>query len=128
MLGIQLSCLFLTCSRTVSCFDFLVGVILPFENPEAPWVLNRGAKAALEIAAETITESDYLLVNSTLSLIYTDSSCSYITATLGGLQLYLEYAPHLYVGPACTFAVYQFAQYPQFWNVPEVRLHLFIFV
>ena len=92
-----------------------IGVILPFAGP-FPWVLQK-TYPALQLAVERVKRLG-VLPNRTLQLVLRDSFCSETYGPLQGIDLYVEKAAHVFVGPACDYAVAPLARFSFRWQIP----------
>ena len=112
--------LILCCSVPGYSVEFNVGVLLAFDVPSVPWTLSQGAKAAIELAQEKVTANGSLLFGHTLNITYDDTQCSSAVGTVVGINLYIEYAPDVFIGPGCRGAIQQMGRFSFFWNIPQV--------
>ena len=92
-----------------------IGVILPFSGL-FPWVIQK-TYPALQLAVERVVRLE-ILANRTLELVLRDSFCSETYGPLQGIDLYVEKAAHVFVGPACDYAVAPLARFSFRWQIP----------
>ncbi|XP_046381542.2 atrial natriuretic peptide receptor 1-like [Haliotis rufescens] len=93
-----------------------VGVLLP-STGDYPWVIQK-TLPALEIAIERLNKNTHLLPNHLLHLVVKDSQCSGKEGPLEAIELYRQNHAHVFIGPACDYAVAPVARYSQRWGIP----------
>ncbi|XP_070177844.1 uncharacterized protein [Littorina saxatilis] len=92
-----------------------IGVILPFSG-SFPWVIQQ-AHPALKLAVDLIVRKQ-ILPKKKINLVLRDSHCSETYGPLQGIDLYVEKAAHVFVGPACDYAVAPLARFSFRWQIP----------
>lgn len=92
-----------------------IGVILPFHGP-FPWAIAK-THPALQLAVDRI-EREEILPGKRIELIIRDSVCSQTYGPLMGIELYVAKAAHVFVGPACDYAVAPLARFSFRWQIP----------
>ncbi|KAL8586675.1 hypothetical protein ACOMHN_038661 [Nucella lapillus] len=92
-----------------------LGVILPFKGTY-PWVIQN-THPALMLAAERV-EREGILPNGSTELVLRDSYCSETYGPLQGIDLYVEKAANVFIGPACDYAVAPLARFTFKWQIP----------
>jgi hypothetical protein len=96
-----------------------IAVILPFNNSYL-WSLPK-VRPAIDYAVQTIARSvPALLPNKQLKVVTRDSQCSDALAPLAAMDLYWRREAHVFVGPACDYAVAPIARYTPYWNIPFI--------
>lgn len=93
-----------------------VGVLLP-STGDYPWVIQK-TLPALQIAIESLSKNTHLLPNHSLQLVVKDSQCSGKEGPLEAIELYRQNNAHVFIGPACDYAVAPVARYSQRWGIP----------
>ncbi|XP_041355461.1 atrial natriuretic peptide receptor 1-like [Gigantopelta aegis] len=116
-IGFVIICLNLVCGEEEEQFVNF-GVILPVHG-RYPWVLYK-TKPALELAVSSINNNTNLLRNYTARLVYRDSRCSETDGPLAAIDMYIEKAAHVFIGPACDYAVAQVARFSYKWGIPVI--------
>ena len=94
------------------------GVLLPVSG-RYPWVLYK-TKPALELAVSSINSNGDLLRNFTARLVYKDSRCSETDGPLAAIDMYIEKTAHVFIGPACDYAVAPVARFSYKWGIPVI--------
>lgn len=98
--------------------DVYIGVILP-ENESYPWSLKL-TRPAIEYAVEAVTRNPTLLPNHKLILNIQDSNCSDTTGPLAAIDMVVNKAAHVFLGPACAYAVAPVARFSYSWGIPVI--------
>ena len=95
-----------------------IGVILPFDNSQL-WSIPK-VEPGIDYAVHAIEVSDNLLEGKRLKVIVRDSKCSDIFAPLAAIDMYWRREAHVFIGPACDYAVAPIARYAPHWNIPLI--------
>ena len=95
-----------------------LGVILPRKG-RYPWALPL-AGPGIEYAVESIRNSTELLQGYDIQLNYGDSKCSDTDGPLEAIDMYLNGKAHVFLGPACDYAVAPIARFSPHWNIPVI--------
>ena len=95
-----------------------IGVILPMSG-DYPWTIPQAAPA-IEIAVDTIRKNPNLLRNYRIKVSYKDSQCSQVAAPHAAVDFYVEKAAHVFIGPACKYAVAPVARFSYKWRIPVI--------
>ncbi|XP_067654035.1 atrial natriuretic peptide receptor 1-like [Haliotis asinina] len=93
-----------------------VGVLLP-STGKYPWVIQK-TLPALQIAIEQLSKSKDILPNHVLQLAIRDSKCSGTEGPLEAIDLYKHSNAHVFIGPACDYAVAPVARFSERWGIP----------
>ena len=112
----------MSCILTTAFGDlFKLGVILPFKGQAEPWALPRGTKAGISYAVESINENRRnILPKHSFQVTYGDSQCSDTYGPLVAIDMYLNKSAHVFLGPACDYAVAPIARFSPHWNIPVI--------
>lgn len=86
-----------------------------------PYVL---IEAAVEQASSTAI-SRYL-PNHTVEISYKDSKCSSTNAPLAAIDLYIEKAADVFIGPVCEYALAPVARLAPTWGIPVISPGAFV--
>ncbi|KAK7497822.1 hypothetical protein BaRGS_00010956 [Batillaria attramentaria] len=92
-----------------------LGVILPKEG-DNPWVIQKTVPA-IKYAVETIAK-DRILPRHRLVINEADSKCSQTTAPLAAIDMYINRTAHVFLGPACNYAIAPVARFSYKWKIP----------
>ena len=95
-----------------------VGVILPTDR-DYPWAISETGPG-IEYAVESIHNRSDLLENYTLSLHYGDSQCSNKWGPLECINMIWRGEAHVFLGPACDYAVAPIARFSPEWDIPII--------
>lgn len=93
-----------------------LGVILPQQN-DLPWSL-RQTMPAIQYAVDNISNRTDLLQGYTVKVHQGDSQCSDTYGPLVAIDMYLRRLAHVFIGPACDYAVAPVARFSPHWNIP----------
>lgn len=96
---------------------YRIGVILPFAN-DHPWSVPK-TRPAIEYAIETVNRFRPLR-GGLLTVQFADSRCSDTFGPLEAVELYHRRRPHVFLGPACEYAVAPVARFSPLWNIPVI--------
>jgi hypothetical protein len=94
-----------------------VGVILPFSN-NFPWGIPKTGPG-ISLAVETVNKWT-LLGGRQLHLELRDSRCSDTYGPLAAIDMYHTKNVHVFLGPACDYAVAPVARFSPYWNIPVI--------
>ncbi|ESP02584.1 hypothetical protein LOTGIDRAFT_237906 [Lottia gigantea] len=97
--------------NNIEAVDLHIGVILPFKG-KFPWVLKR-TKPAIEFAINHSIPSTFNVI-----INYRDSECSDTEGPLAAIDLYVQKRAHVFIGPACDYAVAPIARFSLRWGIP----------
>ncbi|KAK2179117.1 hypothetical protein NP493_512g01001 [Ridgeia piscesae] len=95
-----------------------VGVILPMKGDYA-WIYPKTGPG-ITYAVETIAARPDILAGHTLRVNYGDSNCSDTDGPLVAIDMYIKQKTHVFVGPACEYAIAPIARFSPHWNVPII--------
>ena len=95
-----------------------LAVILPFSG-DHPWSIPRAGEAIM-YAVETVRRRSDLLPGRNIKVTFKDSHCSETLAPLAAMDLYWRREAHVFVGPACDYAVAPIARFAPYWNIPVI--------
>lgn len=95
-----------------------LGVILPF-SAEYPWSIRRTGEA-IAYAVHSVQRRSDLLPSYQVTIKVTDSHCSETLAPLAAMDMYWKREAHVFVGPACDYAVAPVARFAPYWNIPVI--------
>ncbi|XP_005113417.2 atrial natriuretic peptide receptor 1 [Aplysia californica] len=98
--------------------EIRIGVLLPFQGPQ-PWVIHR-TFPAIKMAVESIQNQTDMLRGYTIQLNSADSNCSETIGPLAAIDMYLNQSAHVFLGPACAYAVAPIARFSFSWGIPVV--------
>jgi atrial natriuretic peptide receptor A len=93
-----------------------LGVILPASG-SYPWS-QQITMPAIEYALEDLRNRSDLLTNYELRVHTGDSRCSDTYGPLEAIDMYLKRKAHVFIGPACDYAVAPVARFSPHWNIP----------
>ncbi|ELT96795.1 hypothetical protein CAPTEDRAFT_124162 [Capitella teleta] len=82
-----------------------------------PWSLPQ-AMPAIMYAVDNIKNRSDLLVGYELRVHEGDSQCSDTYGPLVAIDMYLRRLAHVFIGPACDYAVAPVARFSPHWNIP----------
>lgn len=98
--------------------DIQLGVLLP-KTGRYPFVATI-TLPAIEYAVETVNNGSYLPGHK-LVINYRDSECSDTFGPLHAIDLFVKQKlAHVFIGPACDYAVAPIARFSGYWNVPII--------
>ena len=95
-----------------------IGVILPFKS-SFPWSIPR-AGPGIQYAVEAVCNQTDLLYGKTFEIYEGDSQCSDTYGPLEAIDMYLKRTAHVFLGPACDYAVAPIARFSPSWNIPII--------
>ena len=93
-----------------------IGVLLP-EDDKYSWSLPR-TQPALEYAVDNIEKELKLLPGYKIQLYFNDSKCSETFGPLAAIEMYVQRLAHVFIGPACDYAVAPIARFSKYWDIP----------
>ena len=93
-----------------------LGVILPKEG-NFPWSLPQ-AGPAIAYAVDNVQNRSDLLPGYELKVHMGASQCSDTYGPLVAIDMYLKQMAHVFIGPACDYAVAPVARFSPHWNIP----------
>lgn len=93
-----------------------MAVLLPFKG-NYPWGIPV-TLPALEYAVESIEKNATILPNHHIELTVKDSHCSETFGPLAAIEMMMVLQPHVFIGPACDYAVAPVARYSPSWGIP----------
>ncbi|XP_046575738.1 atrial natriuretic peptide receptor 1-like [Haliotis rubra] len=96
--------------------ELKIGVLLPHKG-KYPWVIQK-TRPALQIAVENIMLNMTVLPQHNISLVIRDSQCSETEGPLEAIELYIHNDAHVFIGPACDYAVAPVARFSPRWKIP----------
>lgn len=96
--------------------EIKIGVLLP-EDDKYSWSLPR-TQPALEYAVENIEKQMKLLPGYKIQLYFNDSKCSETFGPLAAIEMYVQRLAHVFIGPACDYAVAPIARFTKYWGIP----------
>lgn len=96
--------------------EIKIGVLLP-EDDKYSWSLPR-TQPALEYAVENIENQMKLLPGYKIQLYFNDSKCSETFGPLAAIEMYVQRLAHVFIGPACDYAVAPIARFSKYWGIP----------
>ena len=111
---IAICCIVLSASADV--ID--LGVILPMTGDYA-WTYPKTGPGIM-YAVETIASRPDILAGHTLRVNYGDSSCSDTDGPLVAIDMYIKKKSHVFLGPACEYAIAPIARFSPHWNIPII--------
>lgn len=91
-----------------------IGVILPLRG-DYPWVIQ-AAFPAITLAAESVKFE--ILPGHQLELNIADSACSETVGPLAAIDMYINQSAHVFLGPACEYAIAPVARFSFYWGIP----------
>lgn len=96
-----------------------IGVILPYQ-PHFPWALPF-VEPGIAYAVEGIRNgTGGLLAGREIEVHTGNSQCSDTHGPLVAIDMYLERRAHVFLGPACDYAVAPIARFSPHWNIPVI--------
>ncbi|XP_041355354.1 atrial natriuretic peptide receptor 3-like [Gigantopelta aegis] len=116
-----LHCIFVLCLVSLSeekLKKVKIGVILPMTGNH-PWTIPQ-CGPAIEYAIDTIRKTPNFLRNYRIKVSYKDSQCSQVAAPHAAIDFYVEKAAHVFIGPACKYAVAPVARFSFKWRIPVI--------
>ena len=97
--------------------DIKLGVILPY-SPTFPWSIRKTGPA-IRLAVESVNNQT-LLGGRRLQILLKDSKCSDTIGPLVAIEMYHTKNVHVFIGPACDYAVAPVARFSPYWNIPVI--------
>lgn len=96
-----------------------IGVILPYQT-HFPWAIPF-VEPGIAYAVEAIRNgTGALLAGREIEVHTGDSQCSDTHGPLVAIDMYLERRAHVFLGPACDYAVAPIARFSPHWNIPVI--------
>ncbi|CAG5126337.1 unnamed protein product, partial [Candidula unifasciata] len=93
-----------------------IGVLLPFTGNHQ-WVLQ-ATFPAIQLATETVQKDPTILHGYRFVLNVADSACSETFGPLAAIDMYVNQSAHVFVGPACEYAIAPVARFSYYWGIP----------
>ena len=121
----------LLCRITICCLVLSVSaevidlaVILPL-NGTYEWTYPKTGPGIM-YAVETIDRRPDILAGHTLLVNYGDSKCSDTDGPLVAIDKYIKRKVHVFIGPACEYAIAPIARFSPHWNIPIITGGAFV--
>ncbi|KAK6184967.1 hypothetical protein SNE40_007305 [Patella caerulea] len=98
--------------------DIKIGVILPMSTEDL-WILPK-TSPAIDIAVKKVMKRENLLRGRKILVTYEDSKCDETEGPLRAIDMYVKKSAHVFLGPACNYAVAPVARFSYSWNIPVI--------